>query len=237
MSGLNGVSKMFVFFFLLGFQPVHAGGSSGHDRAPSPINMFDSGTALPPCSSCRCKEYSLRIADLEGRLSLMKCQAKLALDKASKFCGFMKQIYVLEDKVSGLMAKIVHLKECDYFLIGIVESVCEMLRCRFLAAFLSSLSFYYRCMILFVISGTCLDFVGEARRVAERIAALEKASEGIDSLWSDPQRRHAIVLLQDRAQHIGEAVESCQRSLTTMYSVMLPRNPLPGSFPLLLDTF
>jgi hypothetical protein len=60
----------------------------------------------------------------------MKCQAKLALDKASKSCGFMKQISVLEDKVSGLMAKTVHLKECESFLIGIVESVCEMLRCK-----------------------------------------------------------------------------------------------------------
>jgi hypothetical protein len=57
----------------------------------------------------------------------MKRQAKLALDKASKSCDFMKQISVLEDKLSGLMAKIVHLKECDSFLIGIVESVCEML--------------------------------------------------------------------------------------------------------------
>jgi hypothetical protein len=45
------------------------------------------------------------------------------------------------------------------------------------------------------------------------------------------------VLLQDRAQHIGEAVDGCRRSLTTMYSVMLPRNPLPGSFPQLLDAF
>jgi hypothetical protein len=39
--------------------------------------------------------------NLEGHLSLMKRQAKLALDKASKSCGFMKQISVLEDKVSG----------------------------------------------------------------------------------------------------------------------------------------
>jgi hypothetical protein len=90
---------------------------------------------------------------------------------------------------------------------------------------------------IFVILGTCLDFATEARRVAERNTALEKASEGINSLWSDPQRHRAIVLLQDCAQHIGEAVDGCQRSLTTMHSVMLPRNPLPGSFPLLLDTF
>jgi hypothetical protein len=149
---------MFVFFFLLVFQPAHAGGSSGHDRAPSPVNMFNSGTASPPCSSCRCKEYLLRIADLEGRLSLMKRQAKLDVDKASKSCGFMKQIFVLEDKVSGLMAKIVHLKECDSFLIGIVESVCEMLRCKvpcslfspFIPLFLSNTFCYLR-----YLSGLC----------------------------------------------------------------------------------
>jgi hypothetical protein len=90
---------------------------------------------------------------------------------------------------------------------------------------------------IFIILGTCLDFFAEARRVAERNTALEKALEGIDSLWSDPRRHRAIVLLQDRAQHIGETVDGCRRSLTTMHSVMLPRNPLPGSFSLLLDTF
>jgi hypothetical protein len=42
----------------------------------------------------------------------------------------MKQISTLEDKVSGLTAKIVHLEECNSFLIGIVESVYEMLRCK-----------------------------------------------------------------------------------------------------------
>jgi hypothetical protein len=82
-----------------------------------------------------------------------------------------------------------------------------------------------------------LDFAAEARRIAERNTALEKASEWIDSLWSDSRRCHAVVLLQDRAQHIGEAVDGCRRSLITMHYVMLPRNPLPGSFPLLLDTF
>jgi hypothetical protein len=53
----------------------------------------------------------------------------------------------------------------------------------------------------------------------------------------DPRRRRVIVLLQDRAQHIGEAIGGCRRSLTTMYSVMLPCNPLSRSFPQLLDTF
>jgi hypothetical protein len=67
---------------------------------------------------------------------LAKRQAQMAMDKASQSCGFMKQISILEDKVSGLMAKIVHLEECDSFLIGIVESACEMLRCETLRTFL-----------------------------------------------------------------------------------------------------
>jgi hypothetical protein len=60
----------------------------------------------------------------------MKSQAQMAMDKASKSCGFMKQISILEDKVSGLTSRIVHLEECDSFLIGIVESVYEMLQCE-----------------------------------------------------------------------------------------------------------
>jgi hypothetical protein len=89
----------------------------------------------------------------------------------------------------------------------------------------------------FIVVGTCLDFVGETRRISEWIAALERLSEGVESFWSDPQRRSAIVLLQDRAQHIGEAADGCRRSLTTMHSVMLPRNPLPGTCPQQLAAF
>jgi hypothetical protein len=44
----------------------------------------------------------------------------MAMDKASKSCGLMKQISILEDKVSGLTARVVHLEESDSFLVGIV---------------------------------------------------------------------------------------------------------------------
>jgi hypothetical protein len=63
-------------------------------------------------------------------LSLAKRQAQMAMDKASKSCGFMKQISILEDKVSGLTARVVHLEECDSFLVGIIGSACELLRCK-----------------------------------------------------------------------------------------------------------
>jgi hypothetical protein len=92
-------------------------------------------------------------------------------------------------------------------------------------------------MISFAIIGTCLDFAAEDHRVTKRNAALEKMSAGVETLWSNPRRRSAIVLLQDRAQHIGESVDGCRRALVTMHSVMFPCNPLPATFPLLLDTF
>jgi hypothetical protein len=72
-----------------------------------------------------------RISDLEGPLSLLKRQAKTVVDQAGKSFGLMKRVSLLEEQVSDLMAKIIHLKECDSFIIGIIESMCEQLQCEF----------------------------------------------------------------------------------------------------------
>jgi hypothetical protein len=77
---------------------------------------------------------------------LSKCQAQMAMDKASKSCSFMKQISILEDKVSSLTAKVVHLEECDSILVGIVESACELLRCKFSCHF-STFAFFSAMML------------------------------------------------------------------------------------------
>jgi hypothetical protein len=82
----------------------------------------------------QCAEHLSRIADLEGRLSLLKRQAKTAMDQARKSFGLMKRVSSLESQVSDLMAKIVHLEECDYFLVEIIESACQQLQCEFLEA-------------------------------------------------------------------------------------------------------
>jgi hypothetical protein len=55
--------------------------------------------------------------------------------------------------------------------------------------------------------GSCLHPADENRRVAERITALEKLSKDASFLWADPRHRSVVVLLQDHAQHIGEAVD------------------------------
>jgi hypothetical protein len=69
------------------------------------------------------------------------------------------------------------------------------------------------------------------------ITALERVSLDTNTFWIDPGHRSAIILLQDRAQHVRESSDGCQKSLTTMYSVMLPRNPPPENFGQLLEVF
>jgi hypothetical protein len=55
-------------------------------------------------------------------------------------------------------------------------------------------------MLIFACTaGTCLDLVGESRRVTERITALQSVAQVTESLWSNSRRCRAIVLLQDRA--------------------------------------
>jgi hypothetical protein len=124
--------------------------------------------------------------DLENCLNLAKRQAQMTIDKASKACGLMKRISILDDEVSSLMAKVAHHEECDSFVISIIESACEILRCKIPSDFSFFFLLFHCCFVMsFVILGNCLDFAAEVRRVAEQNTALEKMSEGIDSLWSD----------------------------------------------------
>jgi hypothetical protein len=83
---------------------VYAGGSLNRDRDSPPAKVFDSGVPSPPRSPCQCAKYLSRILDLEGRLSLLKRQAKSALDQAGRSYSLMRQVSALEDKVSGLVA-------------------------------------------------------------------------------------------------------------------------------------
>jgi hypothetical protein len=89
------------------FQPKYGGESPNLDRNSPPVNMSNFGIPSDPRSPCRCAEHMSRISDLEGRLSLLKRQAKTAVDQAGKSFGLMKQVSSLESQVSDLMAKIV----------------------------------------------------------------------------------------------------------------------------------
>jgi hypothetical protein len=73
----------------------------------------------------------------------LKRQAKAAVDQARRSFGLIKRVSSLESQVSDLMAKILHLEECDSFLIGIIESACKQLQCEFLEAPLYFLLFFF----------------------------------------------------------------------------------------------
>jgi hypothetical protein len=95
--------------------------------APFSANMLNSKIPSPPSRCDQCVEYSSRISDLEIRLTSAKRQAQMAFDKASKTSALTKQVSTLGDEVSSLTAKILHHEECNSFILGIVESACEML--------------------------------------------------------------------------------------------------------------
>jgi hypothetical protein len=63
----------------------------------------------------------------------MKREAKSALNQAGKSYVLMRQVSALEDKVSSLVAQVMHLKEGDSYLVEIIESACEQLKCKFSA--------------------------------------------------------------------------------------------------------
>jgi hypothetical protein len=52
--------------------------------APSSVRGFDPQISSTPSRCHQCAEYSLRISDLEVRLTSAKRQAQAAFDKASK---------------------------------------------------------------------------------------------------------------------------------------------------------
>jgi hypothetical protein len=123
--------KCFSFLSPFGLQSMRVNDPLTHGPAPSSARVFGSQISSTPSRCSRCAEYSSRVSDLEARLTLAKRQAQMAIDKASKASGYMKQISSLDEKVSSLTAKIVHNEECESFILGIVESACEMLRCKF----------------------------------------------------------------------------------------------------------
>jgi hypothetical protein len=121
-----------------------------------------------PSAPCRCAEYLSRISDLESRLSLLKRQAKNAVEQAGKSFSLMKQVSSFESQTSDLMAKIIHLEECDSFLIDVIESACEQLQCEFLEApcAFPCVPAIFRVITSFF-PGSCLNPVDEERQISE----------------------------------------------------------------------
>jgi hypothetical protein len=66
--------------------------------APPSTRVFGFQISSTPSRCSRCTGYSSRVSDLETRQTLAKRQAQMAIDKASKASGYMKQISSLDEK-------------------------------------------------------------------------------------------------------------------------------------------
>jgi hypothetical protein len=82
-----------------------------------------------------------------------------------------------------------------------------------------------------------LDHVAEHHQVQERTAALERVSLGTNTFWADAHRCSTIVLLQDRVRHVGEAIDGCRKSLTTMFFSYAAHKSSFGKFWLATRSF
>jgi hypothetical protein len=136
---------MFLLSFPFGLQSMRATDPLTHDPAPSSAHALGSQILSTPSRCNQCAEYLSRISDLEVRLTSSKRQAQMAFDKASKTSALTKQVSILNDEVSSLTAKILHHEEYDSFILGIIESACEMLRCELPLdlCFFSSCCYFY----------------------------------------------------------------------------------------------
>jgi hypothetical protein len=71
--------------------------------------------------------------------------------------------------VSGPMARVMHLEECDSFLVDFIESACEQLKCKVSAHYLKKIAtmFVFLLLMNLHLLGTCLHPTDENRRVVE----------------------------------------------------------------------
>ena len=84
-----------------------------------------------------------------------------------------------------------------------------------------------------------LDQAEEERRVHDRVESLRRVAELSDAatLWHDPVKCQAVVLLQDRIRQVENLVERCRAALAALYDSMFPLNPLPVGLAALLEKF
>jgi hypothetical protein len=93
-----------------------------------------------------CAEHLSQIADLEEWVKVLKQQITTAMEQAKKSAALSQKVSSLEGQLSALIAKVVHLEECDLYMTEIIKAASEQLSCKFLRAprvFLLILFLYY----------------------------------------------------------------------------------------------
>jgi hypothetical protein len=91
-------------------------------------------------------EHRSQIADLEEQVKVLKQQIIAAMEQAKKSAALSQKVSSFEGQLSALMAKVVHLEECDLYTTEIIKAASQQLSCKLLGAprvFLSIFFLYY----------------------------------------------------------------------------------------------
>jgi hypothetical protein len=129
--------------------------------------------SFEPNLSDRTAKHIGRIADLKGRLKALKQQSTIAMGQDEKSAALSQKVSTLEGQMSILMGKVVQLKECNLYMIKIVEAASEQLQCKSLGAPKYFCRNFYLCWHYFLFPGICLVPAAEDRRVDNRREAPE----------------------------------------------------------------
>ena len=88
------------------------------------------------------------------------------------------------------------------------------------------------------LTGAQLDSGEEARRVRLKLNVIaDLVARGAPSFWSDRDRGHVLVTLQDRVGQVASFVESCRSALELVYKALFPLNLAPHSMADLMKKF
>ena len=87
-------------------------------------------------------------------------------------------------------------------------------------------------------AGAQLDSGAEAKRVRLKLNAIaDFSSHGTPGFWTDRDRAHVLVTLQDRVSQVGAFVESCRSALELVFTTLFPLNPIPQGLTCLMEKF
>ena len=136
-----------------------------------------------------------------------------------------------------LKSKQAAMVERENFLLSEMRRLSEHLLCKF--SFCASLC---ACLLLVLprrnSTGTQLDPGAEAKRVTFKLNTLaDLASRGAPGFWSDRDRSHVLVTLQDRVEQVGMFVKSCRSALELIFRSLFSLNPAPRSLADLMKKF
>lgn len=150
------------------------------------------------------------------------------------------ELKTLRGEAAVAKTKLKFALERESFLLGEIQRASEQLLCKY---FVSHCGVCHQILIVdsltFLLAVIRLDPAEEEKRIKERLKVLEEVAteSGVSTLWSDREKGHAVILLQDQIGQVEDFVERCRAALAMIYETMFPLNPAPVGLVALMQLF